>query len=399
MKKIVYLFSGQGSQYVGMGKDLFNRYKIMDETFKEASDILKFDLKKMCLEGNNEDLLQTQNSQPVLLTFGVGAFRCIMEEYEQVPFCLAGHSLGEITALTCSEAVSFEDAIKIVRKRGELMQDAGKRSGKMIALLDTNKEYIEGLCQKVQQENIESILGISNYNSVSQFVLSGNEASIEKAEKILDHDGIRFIPLKVSGAFHSPLMKDAANSFYDYLQNVNFSALKYPVLSNVTAELYGESTLIRDTLARQITMPVLWDKIMEYFIKENVDCAIEFGPGHTLKNLMQKNVPQINAFAYEEKKDYDAYQEYEAQSRRSMIEKCIAGVVCSRNTNWNNEELQKGVIEPYKKIEKMLQEIILQNRCPKVFEVKQAYNMLYTALNVKGVHESEIKEIMSDIGI
>lgn len=399
MNKIVYLFSGQGSQYVGMGKDLFNRYKIMDETLKEASDILKFDLKKMCLEGNNEDLLQTQNSQPALLAFGVAAFRSFMEEYEQSPFCLAGHSLGEITALACSEAVSFEDAIKIVRKRGELMQEAGKRSGKMIALLDTNKEYIEGLCQKVQQENMESILGISNYNSVSQFVLSGDEVSIEKAEKLLEKDGIRFIPLKVSGAFHSPLMKDAANSFHNYLENVKFSALKYPVLSNVTAELYEDSSLIRDTLAKQITMPVLWDGIMKYFIKENVDCAIEFGPGHTLKNLIQKNVSQINAFAYEEKKDYDAYQEYETNRRRCMIEKCIAGVVCSRNTNWNNEEFQKGVIEPYKEIEKMLQEITIQNRCAKVFEVKQAYNMLHTALNVKGVHELEIKEIISTIGI
>ncbi len=385
MKKCVLLFPGQGSQYVGMGKSIFERNSIAREVFEEANDILGFDLKGLCFQGEMDELTKTANTQPAILTASVASFRVYMQEFGSEPMYLAGHSLGEISALTCSGALEFADALKITRKRGEFMQDAvNMGEGAMCAISQANSELIEEECKKAQSDG--KLVVVSNYNSPDQIVISGYSQAVEHVANKLKEAGARVIPLKVSAPFHSPLMQEAADKLKNELGKYKFNEMKYPVISNVTALPYSGSRDITEYLSHQIVEPVRWQATMNFLEKEGVELAIELGPKNILKSLMKKNAPKIKAYSFDDEKDIKALNEehmVNGQFGTQLIARCLAVAVCTKNSNWDNEQYRKGVVEPYRKIQSLLEEIEKSNRQPAIEEMDSALQMLKSVFATK----------------
>lgn len=300
MKKIALLFPGQGSQYIGMGKKLNDNFECAKKAYEEANDTIGFDLRSLCFEGDMEELTKTENTQPAILTASVAAFRVYQEEIGVEPAFMAGHSLGELSALTCSGAIRFSDAIKLVRQRGRFMQEAVPVGiGGMSAISGVDTADIEDECKKVSRDG--SIVVVSNYNSHDQIVISGHKAAVESVGEALKEKGAKVIPLKVSAPFHSPLMKPAADRFENELKKYCYDGPRYPVISNVTALPYECAESVQINLTKQITSPVQWIRSMQYLESAGVEMFIELGPKKVLKNLAAKIVHVKDVFSY----DYD----------------------------------------------------------------------------------------------
>lgn len=389
MKKIALLFPGQGSQYVGMGEKLYKENFIAKQTFDEANDILGFDLQKLCFEGSIADLSKTENAQPAILTASVAAFRVLMQELNISPTFLAGHSLGEISALTCAGAITFSDALRIVRIRGKVMQEAvAIGRGAMAAIGGIEAHIVEEECRKHYTN--EQVVVVSNYNSPEQIVISGHEPVVNKVIESLSVKGATVTPLRVSAPFHSPLMRTAADKFSDELKKYTFNDLKWPVISNVSALPYVGADSILNTLVAQIFRPVKWQKSMEFMIKHGTEVAVDVGPGNVVKNLMKKNSKGIFTFSID-KDDIEqlrkelTIQKSHTEYQHTIVTKCIAIAVCTRNRNWNNDEYQKGVTEPYREIQKIQESIESSDRTPIMEEMEMALEMLRSVFITKKV--------------
>lgn len=406
MSKTALLFPGQGSQYVGMGKSLYDSFEVARQRFEEASEILGFDLKRLCFEGSLEDLTQTGNTQPAILTASIAAYEVYKKEIGIKPDYACGHSLGEISALVCSGAVAFGDAVKIVRQRGLLMQDAASAgTGAMAAVTGLDRDTIELECKKVSGEDY--LVVISNYNSPEQTVVSGHKKAVECVCTILTGLGARIVPLKVSAPFHSPIMKSAAERLIQELMKYKYNPLKVPVISNVNALPYAGETKIVETLTTQITSPVKWVESMNYLVQKGVTQAVELGPQTVLKNLMKKNAPVIITYAFDNEEDFKAIKNANVSKDLNMagggkfvptvVTKCIAIAVCTRNRNWDNEEYQKGVIDPYRRIQQMQEEIEKEGRQPTLSEMKQALDMLMSVFITKRTPVEEQIERFNEV--
>lgn len=394
MKKIAILFPGQGSQYVGMSKSLCESFKEAKETFEEANNALSFDIQKLCLEGSIEELTKTENTQPAILTASVAAYRVYVKELGIEPAVAAGHSLGEFAALCCAGGIKFADAVRIVRQRGKFMQEAVPIGvGGMAAISGVSKDIIEEKCVKASING--KIVAISNFNSPDQIVISGNIEAIDKVGESLKELGARFIPLKVSAPFHSSLMQLAADKLKEELEKYSYGELKYPVIANVTAQPYPNKDSIIEYLTKQIIKPVRWQESMDYVSKQEVDLAVELGPQMVLRNLMKKNAPNLKTYSFDNEPDVQALKKQVNSSEQGVsnglevITRCIAIAVCTKNTNWNDQEYQKGVVEPYREVKKLKEEIEKEGRQPTTDEVMQALNMLKSVLNTKKVPKEE----------
>lgn len=402
MKRIAFLFPGQGSQYVGMAKNLCESFAEARETFEEANSALAFDIKKLCMEGSMEELTKTENTQPAILTASVAAFRVYMKEIGIAPVFTAGHSLGEYSALCCAGGMKFSDAVKIVRQRGKFMQEAVPVGvGGMAAISGVSKETIEAECAKASKEG--KLVVVSNYNSPEQIVISGNIEAVNEAGEKLKGLGARVIPLKVSAPFHSPLMQPAADKLNEELAKYSFGDLQFPVLSNITGVPYPGKESIIEYLTKQLVQPVRWQSCMEHVEKQGVDLAVELGPQTVLKNLMRKNAPSVKTYSFENDSDIQSLKkqcEEESQGIANGVDimtKCIAAAVCSKNSNWDDQEYQKGVVEPYRKVKASKDEIVKENRQPTSDEVLEALNMLKSVLTTKKVNAEEIKKLYDEI--
>jgi len=401
MVKKAFVFPGQGSQYIGMGKKLCENFKIASDIFEETSEILSVNMKKMCFEGERSELTLTYNTQPAILTTSVAMFKVCMEEEGVVPDIMAGHSLGEISALTCADAIKFSDAVKIVRKRGKFMQEAvASEIGSMVAILSRDVEKIEDVCKSVS--GINGIINISNYNSRTQTVISGDRNAIDKAVEILSDENIKIKHLNVSAPFHCPLMQPAAELMKKELEKYTFSDPVYPVLSNVTAKLYKGKEDIIENLTSQIVMPVQWVNCMVYFKMAMIEYGIEIGPGNVLKNIMKTNVPNIEFYAYDNVSDVMVLKKYIKNSYIPFLSRSMGIAVSTRNKNWNVEEYREGVIEPYNKINELQQLIEKEEREANLDEMQQAINMLLSMFKTKKTsHDEQIsrfKELFCDTG-
>ncbi len=291
MGKRAFLFPGQGSQYVGMGKDFYEQYPQVRELYDRANDILGFDIAGLCFSGPQEELNQTVNTQPAIFIHSYLVFD-LLRNRNIVPDVTAGHSLGEFTALTAAGCLSFEQGLDLVKKRGRLMQQAADyQKGSMAAIIGLEFSVIEGICHEAAQVGI---VNIANYNSPEQVVISGAVNAVQKAMTLATEKGAkRAIELKVTGAFHSKLMEPALADFTRELENTDFKNPKKEVFSNVTAGLVNSADEIKNLLAKQLSSPVMWTQTIQGMIKDGVTHFFEAGPGSVLTGLLRKTSREI----------------------------------------------------------------------------------------------------------
>ena len=287
MAKWAFLFPGQGSQYVGMGKDLKQNFKVAADVFAEADEALHEDLSKLCFEGPEDDLKLTRNTQPAILTVSIAALRVLQNETGLVPAMTAGHSLGEYSALVASGAFLFADAVAIVRKRGTFMQEAVPVGvGGMAAVLGMETAELEQICRESAEGQS---VAPANYNCPGQIVISGHMEAVKRAAAKAEAAGAKkVVMLPVSAPFHSTLMKPAAEKLAKALEPITVQDLKIPVLSNVEADFYPSKNDIKRLLTEQVDHPVRWIEEMEKMVREGVDKCVEIGPGKVLNGLVRK---------------------------------------------------------------------------------------------------------------
>lgn len=289
MKKIAYVFPGQGSQYIGMGYEFYQNFASAKKIFDKANEILGYSLTKLCFEGPIEKLSQTQYCQTAILTTSIACLEVLKEIVPSlIPTYTAGHSLGEYSALVSAGGVEFEEAVNIVQQRARFMQEeAEKNLGGMMAILGLEKVTLERICK---EESVE----IANINCLGQIVISGIKEYLEKAaQKALALGAKKTIPLAVNGAFHSSFMKPAQEKLARVLENARIKNLQIPVITNVDAEPVVNSDEIKQSLTRQISHSVLWEDSIRFMIREGVNTFIEIGPGKVLKGLMRRIEPSV----------------------------------------------------------------------------------------------------------
>jgi [acyl-carrier-protein] S-malonyltransferase len=287
MAKWAFLFPGQGSQYVGMGKDLRQNFKVAADVFAEADEALHEELSKLCFEGPEEELKLTRNTQPAILTVSIAALQVLRQETGLVPAMTAGHSLGEYSSLVASGALTFADAVLLVRKRGIFMQEAVPVGvGGMAAIMGLQTDVLEKICRECAEGQV---VAPANYNSPGQIAISGHMEAVKRAAAKAETAGARkVVILPVSAPFHSSLMKPAAEKLAEVFEPIIVQDLAIPVLSNVEADFYPYRDDVKRLLIAQVDHPVRWIEEMEKMIREGVDRCLEIGPGKVLNGLMRK---------------------------------------------------------------------------------------------------------------
>jgi [acyl-carrier-protein] S-malonyltransferase len=289
MKKIAFLFPGQGSQAVGMGLDFYQEYDVARELFDMAEEISKINISKLSFKGPIEDLTQTVNLQPAVTAVNLACLAAIEKEGVRPDIC-AGHSLGEYSALSASGIVSREDTFKLVFKRGELMhREAIRNKGAMHAIIGLS---IDEVTEIVDQVKKEGVVAVANHNAQKQVVITGSPDPVEKASSMAAARGAKAKPLRVSGAWHSDLIKGAYDEFKDFIESTPFNPPQRPVVFNVTADFEKEPDDMRSIMARQLCSPVKWYDSMCKLMEEHVEIFAEVGPGKVLAGLLKKILPE-----------------------------------------------------------------------------------------------------------
>lgn len=284
---IAFLFPGQGSQSSGMGKDLADNFQVAKDTFEEANDAIGFDLASLCFNGPDADLKLTENTQPAILTHSVAALRVLQETTDLKADYVAGHSLGEYSALVCSGALQFADAVRTVRQRGQFMQQAVPvGQGAMAAIIGIDGHALVEICTQAAGDQV---VAPANFNSPGQVVIAGDAKAVERAMTLAKENGAkRALPLPVSAPFHCALMQPAAERLEAVLQTVEVGSLGIPVVSNVEAVPYSDAEKVKPLLVQQVCAPVRWEESVAQMVALDTKHFIEIGPGKVLSGLVKR---------------------------------------------------------------------------------------------------------------
>jgi [acyl-carrier-protein] S-malonyltransferase len=290
---IAFLFPGQGSQKVGMGQALAQAYPEARAVYEEADAALGFALSKLCFEGPAEELTLTANAQPAILTTSIAALRALARETDLRPGVVAGHSLGEYSALVAAGAMRLADAVKVVHLRGKFMQEAvAPGEGAMAAILNLAREGVEGACAEAARET-SSVVSPANYNGGGQIVIAGSKAGVDRAVALCKERGAKAIPLKVSAPFHCALMQPAADRLASELARIELRAPSVPVVTNVEAAPSQDPARLKQLLVEQVTAPVRWEESVQRIVGLGAVRAIEVGAGNVLAGLCKRIAPEL----------------------------------------------------------------------------------------------------------
>lgn len=292
---VAWVFPGQGAQSVGMGRDLYERIPAAREVFEQADAALDLNLARLCFEGPEDVLTATENAQPAILTVSVALLRAIesllLAEQIPRPSAVAGHSLGEYAALVAGGCLDLQAAVRLVRRRGELMAES--HEGTMIAVLGLTEQKLDQICLEVSENTGQSVV-IANYNAPEQLVISGATLAVQQVSKRAKEQGAkRVTALKVSAAFHSPLMELAAQGMHHALTSVALMDMQVPLIANVTAQPITMAEDVRHELVAQITSPVRWSASVERLIAQGISTFVEIGPGNVLTGLIKRIAPGV----------------------------------------------------------------------------------------------------------
>ena len=291
--KIAFMFPGQGSQTVGMGKDIYEKYSEAKEIYDKASEILNIDVAKLCFEGEQEELNKTKNAQIAILVTSLAILEVLKNNGVEADIC-TGLSLGEYTALIYSGYLSFEEGIKLIQKRGYYMGTCvPKEEFKMAAVIGAQSSIIEKVCENLNKKGMFVVP--ANYNYSGQTVISGNKEAVEEATKLLNDEGIRkIIELKTSGPFHTEKLLEAKQLFEKELEKVSFMEGKVPVIKNIDGSIYTNNDNMKEILAKHIVSPVRFDKAIKLMEDNDIDTYIEIGPGRALSGFVKKENKEAN---------------------------------------------------------------------------------------------------------
>lgn len=317
MSGVVFLFPGQGSQYAGMGKELAESFPAARETFEEADRALGWPISQLCFSGPDEALKLTENTQPAILTASIAAYR-VLEQKGVRPDYVAGHSLGEYSALVAAGALKFADAVRLVRKRGKYMQEAVPAGqGAMAAILGLRPGQVAEICRKATDGKVMP----ANLNSPEQTVISGHAAAVKTAVEHASAAGAkRAVVLPVSAPFHSELMKPAQERLQEDLRATEFSTLRIPLVTNVDAGVITSGAEAREALIRQVTLPVLWEESIRELIEQGATTFVEVGPGRVLSGLLRQIDRSIHSLNVEDVKSLQSSVDRLAQIRGEETE-------------------------------------------------------------------------------
>ncbi|MHA1661073.1 MAG: ACP S-malonyltransferase [Promethearchaeota archaeon] len=398
MKKIAFLFPGQGCQYVGMGKSWCKQFSVARDIFKEANSVLRFDIQKLCFDGPFSELTKGKNLQPTILATSIAIYRVFQQEVGIEPEYFVGHSFGELTALTCGQAISFSDALKIARLKGEIVDKSITKPSAMTAVRNVNKKTVEKVCKKISTKRNKVVVAV--INSSSQIVISGDRITVKKAEEELVNKVVKLERLRIDTAYHSPLLKEASKKVNKEIIKFKKKTPSIPIISSVTIKQYRSTGEITKNLSLNLIAPVNWVKLIKNLERRGVTNAIEIGPKATLTNLMPEISSKINPFSCGSPKDLNFLLEkfkLDKKNKTDFIIKCLKIAVCTKNYNLDDSEYDREIMRPYVEIKKRLLDLKEKNINPSREDILDSFRIILSILKAKQIGSRELQNRLKEI--